>query len=273
MICSSCPVPSVATHSACVSPRVNRAEPWARRQDADLGDDRADRLGVAAVDAQPGVQDGVADDVGLKLLEHAFGLVGVQAFRGQRRGGGLLGGADLLVAGGLLLLLVGFGDRRTGERVDPPLQRRDLRGGFRQVPRLLRGVLRQFDDRLDHRLEAGMAELQRAEHDLLGQLVRLGLHHQHAPRQCRRPPGRAGSPSSGRASGSARRRRRYSRRARRPPGRRTGCRTASARRSSRPAPRCPGHSPCRATARWRRPAPRCGSPRGTAGGSGGRSGG
>src|ERR687894_683753 len=30
MICSSCPVPSVATQKACVSPRVNRALPWAR---------------------------------------------------------------------------------------------------------------------------------------------------------------------------------------------------------------------------------------------------
>jgi hypothetical protein len=30
MICSSRPVPSVATTSACVSPRVNSAEPWVR---------------------------------------------------------------------------------------------------------------------------------------------------------------------------------------------------------------------------------------------------
>ena len=30
MTCSSCPVPRVATASACVSPRVNNAEPWAR---------------------------------------------------------------------------------------------------------------------------------------------------------------------------------------------------------------------------------------------------
>ena len=30
MYCSSSPVPSVATTSACVSPRVNSAEPWAR---------------------------------------------------------------------------------------------------------------------------------------------------------------------------------------------------------------------------------------------------
>ncbi len=30
MYCSSSPVPSVATASACVSPRVNSAEPWAR---------------------------------------------------------------------------------------------------------------------------------------------------------------------------------------------------------------------------------------------------
>ena len=40
------------------------------RQDADLGDDRADGLQVAAVDADAAVEDVAADDVLLELLEH-----------------------------------------------------------------------------------------------------------------------------------------------------------------------------------------------------------
>ena len=39
------------------------------RQHADLGHDRADGLGVAAVDALAGVEDGAAHDVGLEVAE------------------------------------------------------------------------------------------------------------------------------------------------------------------------------------------------------------
>ena len=75
------------------------------RQDADLGDDRADGLGVAAVDAQAGVQDGVADDVGFQVLERGLGLLGVEALGGQRLGGCLRGGIDLVVTRGLVDVL------------------------------------------------------------------------------------------------------------------------------------------------------------------------
>jgi hypothetical protein len=66
IICSSSPVPSVATTIAWVSPRVNSAEPWVRGRRR-LRDDRADLVGVAAVDAGAGVEDRAADDVGLEL--------------------------------------------------------------------------------------------------------------------------------------------------------------------------------------------------------------
>ena len=45
------------------------------RQDADLGDDRTHRLGVAPVDAHAGVENRVADDVGLEVLEQALRAV------------------------------------------------------------------------------------------------------------------------------------------------------------------------------------------------------
>ena len=67
MICSSWPVPSVATTSAWVSPRVNSAEPWARGSTPTSAIDRPHGLGVAAVDALAGVEDGAAHDVGLEV--------------------------------------------------------------------------------------------------------------------------------------------------------------------------------------------------------------
>ena len=48
-----------------------------------------------------------------------------------------------------------------------------------ELARLLGGALGELDDRLDHRLEAAMAEHHGAEHVVLGQLLRLGLDHQH----------------------------------------------------------------------------------------------
>jgi hypothetical protein len=110
------------------------------RQDADLGDDGADGLGVPPVDAQAGIEDGVADDVGLQVLEQAFGGGGIDAVLGQRGGGGLLGGADLVVAGGLGALLIGVGERGAGQRIDAGGQGFLLLGGFGQRPGLLGGV-------------------------------------------------------------------------------------------------------------------------------------
>ena len=51
-------------------------------------------------------------------------------------------------------------------------------GGL-EVARLLGGALGQLDDRVDHRLEALVAEHHGAEHHVLGQLLGLGLDHQH----------------------------------------------------------------------------------------------
>ena len=45
--------------------------------------------------------------------------------------------------------------------------------------RLLRGLLGQLDDRIDHRLEVAMTEHHRAEHDLFGQLLGFRFDHQH----------------------------------------------------------------------------------------------
>ena len=193
MICSSWPVPSVATQNAWVSPRVNSARAMRARQDADLGDDRPHGAGVAAVDAHAGVEDGVADDVGFQVVEHrpcAFSASSPSAVSASaicaRTASTLSCRAPL---SGSRYASASPARASASTRAFSACSSADGSGSGHG---LLRGVLGQFDDRLDHRLEALMAEGDGAEHHVLGQLLRLGLHHQHAFRRCRRPPARAG---------------------------------------------------------------------------------
>ena len=99
---------------------------------------------------------------------------------GQRFEELLLGGADQLVPGLLLGLLVGGGHRLGAEFADAGLQGGCLGRGLGQGPGLLGGVFGQFDDRLDHRAHVLVAEVDGAEHDIFGQLLGLALDHQHA---------------------------------------------------------------------------------------------
>ena len=77
------------------------------RQNADLGDDRAHGLDVAAVDADAGVENVPADDLGLQLLEGCADLslvnLALAALREERGGHLRLHGVD----GGVTLLLDG----------------------------------------------------------------------------------------------------------------------------------------------------------------------
>ncbi len=81
------------------------------RQNADLRNNLAHRFGIAAVDTQAGVEDGVADDVGFEVVQDVLGGTRVQTLDFEDGEHGFLGGADFLVAGLLDLLLVGFGGR------------------------------------------------------------------------------------------------------------------------------------------------------------------
>ena len=150
------------------------------RQHPHLGGDRPHGAGVAAVDAQAGIKDGVANDVGFQVLEQRRHPLRVDPLAGQHRTRRILGSVDLRVANLLLLLPVGLGQRRARQRIHTGGQRPVLLGLLGQRPGVLGGDLGQLDDRLDHRLEMLVAELDRAEHDVLGQLVRLAFHHQHA---------------------------------------------------------------------------------------------
>ncbi len=149
-------------------------------QDADLADDGAHGLRVAAVDAGPGVEDRVADDGGLEVLQQRLCRFGVESLRGQRLERRALRARDLLLPGLLLALLIGFGERGAGERIDALPELSMLGGRLGERPRLLRRVLGQLDDGLDHRLHVLVAEGHGAEHGVLGQLLRLALDHEHA---------------------------------------------------------------------------------------------
>ncbi len=88
------------------------------REHAHFGRDRTHGLGVTSIDTEAGVEDGVADDVGLKLLEQPLRLVGVQALGRQRCNGRLLGGGNLVLADLLQLLGVRGGQARAAQLVD-----------------------------------------------------------------------------------------------------------------------------------------------------------
>ena len=149
-------------------------------QQPDLGDDRPDGFGVAAVDTQSGAEDGAAHHVGFQILESALGLFGVETLGLQRFHGGGFGGADRVMTGALVDDLVGIGDPGAGQRVDAGFERLDLGRGCRQLPRLLGGMLGQFDDGVDHRLKGCMPEGHGAQKDVLGEFASLGFDHQHA---------------------------------------------------------------------------------------------
>ena len=152
------------------------------RQHASFAYDRAHGLDVAAVNARAGVEDVPAHDLGFEILEHGGDLklrmLRVLDVRRQEMAhNALFGGVEPLVP----LHLVGDRIGRPQVLLDQAahlfLQRRVV--GHGEFPRLLRRFLGELDDRLDHRLEMPVAEHHGAEHHLLGQLLRLGLDHQH----------------------------------------------------------------------------------------------
>jgi hypothetical protein len=152
-------------------------------QHAHFRDDLADRLDVAAVDADAVVEDVEAHDVRLRFLELALEDFLVEALLAVRLGGGellhhlRLHGVDRGVALGLGGDLVGLAQVLLGHLHDGLLHHGMVRRG--EVARLLGGLLGELDDGFQHGLPALLAEDDGAEHDLLGQLLRLRFDHQH----------------------------------------------------------------------------------------------
>ena len=150
-------------------------------QHADFGDDVAHGLGVTAVDALAGVEDVPANDLGFEFLEHAgdaeLVVFRLLPFREVVRHHLFLGLADRGIAVLLDRNRVGGAQVRLDDAEHFLLDRAfvdDL-----DFARLLGGLLGQFDDRLDHRLEVAVAEHHGAEHDVFVEFLGFRFHHQH----------------------------------------------------------------------------------------------
>ncbi len=151
------------------------------RQHADFGDDLAHGLGIAAVDALAGIEDVPANDLGFQFLEHAgdaqLVVFRLLAFREIVRHHLFLGLADRGVA--VLLDRNGISGAQIG--LDQPeyfLFQRAFVDDL-DVARLFRGLLGEFNDGVDHRLEVPVSEHHRAEHDVFVEFLGFQLDHQH----------------------------------------------------------------------------------------------
>src|SRR3989442_859367 len=131
------------------------------------------------------VQDLAAHDLRLQVEEDLLHRVGVErAVRRCSLGRQLLEGAladfDQAVVARLLLLHgKGGAEVLLGKLAHARDQRLVLRRGL-PVPGRLAGLFGQRMDGLERGLHLLVAESHRAEHHVLGQLERLGFHHQHA---------------------------------------------------------------------------------------------
>ena len=150
-------------------------------QHADFGDDLADGLGIAAVDALAGVENVPANDLGFEFLEHGgdaeLFVFRLLAFREIVRHHLFLDLADRGVA--ILLDRNGVGGAQVLiDQAEHFLFERALVDDL-ELARLLGGLLGEIDDRVDDRLEVAVAEHHGAEHDLFAQLLGFQFHHQH----------------------------------------------------------------------------------------------
>ena len=180
MRCESRSVPSVAATSACVSPRVKSAEPWTRGKQPGADLDRPHRARVAAVDARLARKDLAANDLGFDVEQQVVDLDRIELGPGfgERALGRCVGVARRLRARLLGADLVGGADRFLGVRRDLGDERFVL-GGRQPLPHGLAGVADKVVDRRDRDVALLVAKDDAAEHDLLAQLLRLGLDHQH----------------------------------------------------------------------------------------------
>ncbi len=149
------------------------------RQEVYFRLDRTDLGGRATVDAAAVLQDRGADDLGFQLLDQ---LGGDQLLLRRAVGhGGLRLGARLAQRGLALLLvgqLVGRGDVLADQLLQLGLDRLLVVADL-QLPRVLRGLLGQVDDRVDDLLRCLVREHDGAQHHFLGQLLGFRLDHHH----------------------------------------------------------------------------------------------
>ena len=204
MICSSWPVPSVATANGLGLAAGEQRRAVRARQDADLGRDRPHRRGVAAVDAAAAAQDRAAHDVLFELLEQ---LERQRALPRRRRRARRP--APWRRRAGCCAPACPARDRphRSAARPSRAAGSRSRRAR-RRPPAGPTAPCAQVSASSMIAWITGwklaMAEHHRAEHDVLGQLLAPPIRPSARPRRCRRRRGRAASAAARSGSGSAR---------------------------------------------------------------------
>ena len=153
-------------------------------QHPDLSQDRAHGRQVAPVDAALVVENVPAHDFGLRVVERFRDLLGgefrLAALWRERREHLRLDRIDRGVAFLLLRDRIGGAQIGFADLEHRLFHRRAIvRGEF---ARLLGGLFGKTDDRLEHRLEGGVAGHHRLQHGLFAELLGLQLDHQHSVR-------------------------------------------------------------------------------------------
>ncbi len=151
------------------------------RQDAYFRDNRTDRLFVAPVDSDAGVENVPADNLGLQVVKDLgdllLGKLLLSSVRQKCRENFCLHRIDRVVAVLLRGDLVGLAQFGLGDLAHRGLDFAPVGDG--EFARLLGGLFGEFDDRVDHRLKSGMAGHDGLEHGRLGEFLGFGFDHQH----------------------------------------------------------------------------------------------
>ena len=151
-------------------------------EDADFSHDRADSLGVAAIDTVARVEDAVADDIRFNFLAESFDnsfrdrcAVLDAGFNSFCFRSVFLGVTGLFFLDGISSFEFAF-----NEAADFRLESLLVESSSGNSPRLFRALFSHLDDRVDDRLEAFPAEHDGVQHDFFGEFMRFGFNHQHA---------------------------------------------------------------------------------------------
>ncbi len=150
-------------------------------QHANLDVQRADSLGVTAVDTRVAVNDALTHGAVFDLAEHVFDFTGSELafFFARQRSNSLV--AQLAQTSVTLLLVddgVGVSDASTKLALDGVDQRGVLSRSL-PVPSRLTSFSSEFLDGSDGALEFHVSEQYRAQHLVFGQFLCFGLNHQY----------------------------------------------------------------------------------------------
>ena len=161
MICSSWPVPSVVDDQRLGFAAGEQAEPCARGSTPDFGHNRANRLGVATVDAHAGVQDTHRERCPSSRTSSARHQSAQSST--MFRGASLVARLDSSPPQpALAVTLIG---RTQTSRFAAVAARSPVSGAAGHVDGLLGAIFCQVDDHVDHSAGVPRGQIHRAEHD------------------------------------------------------------------------------------------------------------